>query len=163
MLNLYYVRILFVFPVVCLILLSAQINRQKYFSVNDDTFLQYGWLKPDKNRELYHSNYKKSYQALEEIQPYLRELGIKRSDKVISIPDYSPNISLYLMDQKGYTDFGFNDLKNDHRMDKFIQSGAGYLIINDSSLLSKRKYLKSYTSNQIGEYKNVSIYKLNNK
>ena len=40
--------------------------------------------------------HEKIYKDLEDITPYLRSLGIERTDKVISLPDGSFNISLYL-------------------------------------------------------------------
>ncbi|MEO6189721.1 MAG: glycosyltransferase family 39 protein, partial [Saprospiraceae bacterium] len=51
----------------------------------------------------YHWNYDNTLKPLETIKPYLASLGISRDDFVISIPDQSLNISLYLMDVKGFT------------------------------------------------------------
>jgi hypothetical protein len=155
-----YAKIFFSLGVLYLILLSAQINRQKYFTSNEDFIVKHGILKHNESKDWYHHTYSKTYKALEEITPYLRELGIKRTDKVISIPDESPNKTLYLMDQKGFTDFVFNELEVTEKMERFIHLGAKYIIINDTSIFSKRAYLKKYTSDQIGEYKNVHIYKL---
>jgi hypothetical protein len=154
------VKIGFLIPVLYLMILTAQINRQKYFSYNDDFIVKHGLLKTDENREWYHWNYKNTFKALEEITPYLRQLRIQRTDKVLSIPDYSPNISLYLMDQKGYTDFGFNDVTDQSRIQKYIDKGTNYLIVNDTSVLTKRSYLNDFIDKKMGQYKNVFIYKL---
>jgi len=45
--------------------------------------------------------YKEDIQPFEEITPYLRSIGIKKVDRVISLSDNSINISLYFMNQKG--------------------------------------------------------------
>ena len=63
------------------------------------------------------------------------------------------------MEQKGFTDFGYNDLKRKERIESFIQSGAKYLIVNDTSII-KKEHLQDFTYKKIGEYKNVAIFKL---
>ena len=108
----------------------------------------YGW--PNDN----HLKYTK---ALENITPYLRSLKISEKDKVMFMNDPSLNISLYLMGQKGYTDYGFNHTTED--MDNKIELGVKYLILNDSSLLNEN-YLKPYLQNKIGQYKNIHIFKV---
>ena len=97
-------------------------------------------------------------QDFENITPYLRELSIERTDKVISIPDLSCNISLYLMDQKGWTSFG-NDNTDSIKIAEKIQLGAKYLIISDS-ILYEQSYLKPFIKQKIGCYKNIDIYDL---
>ena len=110
----------------------------------------YGWPNED---------YLKYDQALEDITPYLRnELHISEKDKVFFLHDQSFNISLYLMDQKGYTDYG-GLLKDTAFVNRKIAEGVKYLFINDSSLLGE-PYLKPYVNNRIGKYKNIFIYKL---
>ena len=109
----------------------------------------------------YRWYYGNNVKAFETITPYLRSLGISRDDEVISIPDGSPNISLYLMDQKGYNDNDFGGLKKADRIKEFIHLGSKYLIISDSSLLDC-DWLKPYLENKIGAYQNVIIYNLKN-
>ncbi len=48
-------------------------------------------------------SYGNSTKPLETITPALRKAGIDRADRVLSIPDESFDITLYLMDQKGLT------------------------------------------------------------
>ena len=92
------------------------------------------------------------------ITPYLRELNIKRTDKVISIPDLSVNISLYFMDQKGWTSFGNSKYDSTIIAEK-IKLGARYLIINDSTLY-KEDFLQPFINQKTGSYKSIDIYDL---
>lgn len=110
-----------------------------------------GWMNS------HHLQYTK---ALETITPYLRELGIERNDLVISIPDNSINISLYLMDQKGYTSYG-TDFNDSSAFANKINLGVKYLIINDTSLLSQ-DFIQPFLKDKIGEYQNINIYDLQN-
>ncbi len=107
----------------------------------------------------YHWDYNNHFKALETITPYNRSLGIKREDKVISIPDQSINISLVLMDQKGFSEFGYGELVGETRIRTFIGMGAKYLIINDEALL-KAPDIQPFLVNKLGQYKNVSVYDL---
>ncbi len=101
------------------------------------------------------------FQPLETITPYLRSLGIERTDKVICFPDKSINTPLYLMDQKGWTGYGDINLNRGEKIAKRIKSGAVYLIILDSTIC-KEDNIQPYIKNKIGSYKNVDIYDLRN-
>jgi len=85
-------------------------------------------------------------QHLLSITPLLRENGIKKEDKVISIPDASPNISLVAMDQQGWTNYRETGVSEEFIEEK-INSGAQYLIFSNTSDLkaeSLEKYLKYF-------------------
>lgn len=110
----------------------------------------------------YNDHHRKYYSGLTDIEPYLDSLGVTYDKKVISIPDHSVNISLYLMNRKGFTDFGYPYLsQDDNDMDFYMARGAEYLVVTDTSILEERKYLKPYTKELIGQHKNVFIYNLN--
>lgn len=98
-----------------------------------------------------------TYKDVHTITPYLRSIGINATDKIISLPDPTPNYSLYLMGQPDWTDVvpNIDSLK----IFKFINLGAKYMIITETEPLS-RTYLKSYLNNKIGEYGTISIFKL---
>lgn len=139
---------------------AVVIQRVKYDT--GDTFVKHTVVldQTEKGVWIYFENVHNSrYAALDSITPYLRELGIHRTDKVISIPDGSPNITLSLMDQKGFTDFGFNQFRGEERIQRFIELGARYLIINDPSVTGEA-YLKPYLHRKIGQFRNVSVYRL---
>lgn len=105
-----------------------------------------------------NTDYKKYYEALDEIPPYLRSIGIHRDDKVISLPDPSWNVSLYLMDQKGWTAIGGKG-KGKDRIEYFKSKGAKYLIIFDPKVYQD-EYISDYIQHKVGKYKNVDIYSL---
>jgi hypothetical protein len=102
------------------------------------------------------------------VTPYLREIGINANDTIISIPDGS-NASLYLMNQKGwteYTDARFNrGSKLRYNQDSAgiqssITKGAKYLIVNGVNELYSKTYLQGYCTNLAGKYNNVLIFNL---
>ena len=107
-----------------------------------------------------HEEYSKTLQPIETVTPYLRSLGIKRADKVISIPDPSFNISLYLMDQKGFTATRESLQADSTRINQYKGLGAEYVVLNDTHLL-RTTCLAHVNMQEIGQYKNVFIYKLN--
>lgn len=118
-----------------------------------------GWMNNfSENKDLYS------------ITPYLRQIGISSDDTVISIPDGS-HVSLYLMNQKGwteYTDARFN--KGNPRpynqdsagIQHSIDKGAKYLIVNGIKELYNKPYLQSYCTHLAGNYNNVLIFNLKN-
>mgnify|MGYP000187149210 CR=1 FL=1 len=119
-----------------------------------------GWMNDySQNKDIY------------EITPYLRQIGISAADTIISIPDRS-HASLYLMDQKGwteYTDEKFNAGTRIHYnqdsagIQTSINRGAKYLILNGISLLKSQPYLQNYCTSLIGWYNNVLIFDLKNR
>jgi hypothetical protein len=102
------------------------------------------------------------FHGLADIEPKLREAGIKKFDKVISLPDPSINISLNMMNQPGYTDFIKMNIPVDERIDFQISKGAKYLVLTDSllHLKEKRAYVKNYMKRKVLTHKNVVVYDL---
>lgn len=98
--------------------------------------------------------------SLYRIEPYLRSIGIKRTDTVVSVPDPSPNISLYLMNQVGYSE-AYTD--EHYNIDVFVgMSKAKYLIVNDSNYCSKPPYDKyCRRDNLVGQFEGIKIFKTN--
>lgn len=88
----------------------------------------------------------------------LRKHGIKKTDLVISIPDPSPNISLVLMDQYGFTNYR-EDNKDSLSINHSIERGAKYLIVSDNREYEK-EYLKPFLKNMLFEYKGIGVFKV---
>lgn len=125
--------------------------------------LEYRYTNPSNLENLANNPY---YQ----ITPYLRELGISREDRVISLPG-SSHINLVLMDQKGWTqwtDHKLNQAKeyrynrNEEGIKKSINNGARYLIIDNIEYLYQNTFLQDFTKNLIGKFHEVLIFDLLN-
>jgi hypothetical protein len=100
--------------------------------------------------------------GLEDIQPQLRSLGVEPLDKVICMPDPSINISLNMMNQPGFTDYGFINKTGKERIDFFIAKGANYLLIMDKRIYkdTTKSYILPFCEHKILKYKNVDVYDL---
>ncbi len=118
-----------------------------------------------KHKGFYNVMHKKCFSGFIGMEKYNREkLGIEFSDLVICIPDPSNNISLYLMNQPGWTEYGAGHLKGANRIDYLIEKGAKFLFISDPNILNNEQYdyLIPYMKNKIGQYKNVAVFDLTN-
>jgi hypothetical protein len=106
-----------------------------------------------------HTGYELHLNSCRDITPTLRKLGIRRDDKVISIPDGSINVSLALMDQKGFSDFGFTDHAGIDRMQHFIRLGANYLVVNDLAVTNE-EWVKPFLGYRMADAGLTRIYDL---
>ncbi len=106
-----------------------------------------------------NSYYITNIRSFGEISPYLRSLGINKEDRVISLSDNSINISLYLMNQKGWTNYGINT--DSLKIRQRIEQGAKYLLISDIKTYDEQS-VKPFITNKIGQFNNIDIYKLIN-
>lgn len=75
------------------------------------------------------------YEDTDAVRHFLAEQGIHYPDKVISIPDPSPNTSLYFLNLLGWTDLYRQSPYDAAAVREFAGYGAKYLIINDPALL----------------------------
>ncbi len=121
---------------------------------------------PNRVLEYWNWNYydwEVHFKDYEGIVPYLRSLGIKFEDKVISIPDETPNKTLALLNQKGFSDYHYSvNYKGSMATVRKIELGAKYMIVQgEESLL--REDVAPFIQNQIGEYNGIKIYKLAGK
>ena len=143
-----------------LIYKTAVINRMKY-SIND-WFVENNFI-IDKDVVKYWSWFHKDFynhtKAYETISPYLEKIGVKSNDRVLSLPDESINISLYLMDRKGYSGFGYGELNIEQKMNLYKKHGVHYLVI-DTVYLHQQEKLSVYIDKNIGKYENLEIFSL---
>lgn len=108
-----------------------------------------GW----KNR-----TYNEHLRAVGELEPVLLKLGIGIDDKVISIPDRSINISLYLMNRRGYCNYN-SRFDKPGAFQQRIDQGAKYLIVNNTLVLND-SLVRPFIKYPILTYKNVKIFDL---
>ena len=137
-------------------------TRIKYFDQN--TFVAQNFISNDENKfwDWQKWNYKNNFKAFETIRPFIKKIGIKRNDLVLSIPDLSPNITLYFMDVKGYSSL-YNEARPFKiQIEESIKKGVKYLIINDHSIYSDTS-ISPYLRNKIGTFENIDIYSLKKK
>jgi hypothetical protein len=104
-----------------------------------------------------NENYIENIQPFKEITPYLQSIGIKKDDRVISLSDNSINITLYFMNQKGWTNYGISG--DSAKIKEVINLGAKYLFIYDKEIY-KEQSIQPFLNNRIGEFKNIDIYAL---
>ncbi len=145
-----------------LIAQGAAVNRLKYDV--DESFEPNRYLIKQSQVDYwryFHWDYKNEKKAFETITPYLRSIGISRNDKIISMSDGSINISLYFMDQKGLSKYGFSWLDDNDRIKFAMEQGCKYMVISDKDL-NKQSIDSRYLSQEVGCYKNIHIYNLSN-
>jgi len=99
------------------------------------------------------------FSSLKEARPWLRELGVERTDTVLSIPDQSPCITLYLMDVKGYTQLYMPDKTVQEQIEYAKSMGADYLMIQNKDLL-KDTAVQKLSDNFIGQRKMLTVFRL---
>jgi hypothetical protein len=89
---------------------------------------------------------------------YARSLGIRENDRVVSAYDGSPQITLYLMNQKGVT------VSRDAELSSIIEiysNQVDYLVLNDSSAMQNPQ-VAALNAQFLGAKNNVYFYRLKN-
>ncbi len=92
------------------------------------------------------------------IEPRLRELGVRKEDKVIFLDDQAINSALVLMGNRGWTGFGL-DLLALGRIDELITHGAHYLLFTERKWLDDPR-LASYLTAPVAQVGGVRIFDL---
>lgn len=162
----YYLLNLFILPVIVLILgfetfknVNPKWYKSIYVKIGFSLFMVYVVYNTTEKNQIRHEGWYDTYAEYEnlyDIAPYLRSLGIEQDDKVISLPDNTPSLSLYLMNQKGWTLMKYNTKKD---IDFFISKGAKYLIINGMEYTHINDF-DDIKKEFVGEKEDVFIYKL---
>ncbi len=133
-------------------------------NINQDSFCKYYPFITEEEKKFsdwFHYNYENTIKPLETITPYLRNIGIERTDKVVCIPDPSFNIDLYLMDQKGFTATEASISSDSTSLINYKNQGAKYIVITDTTIISKINLRKYVLGDAVGRYKNIEIYRVN--
>jgi len=103
--------------------------------------------------------YIENIQPFRDIPNYLHSIGINKEDRVISLSDSSINITLYMMNMKGWTQFGTSKSEVTTAIRDRIKMKAKYLILYDKSQ-EKWLNIQPFLANKIGQFKNIEIFKL---
>jgi hypothetical protein len=96
---------------------------------------------------------------LETVESYLEKIGIAKDDLVITQPDPSFNINLYLMNRRGWSAMG-DEANTEEGIVRRINKGAKYLIVTNSRVGIEHPHLSRFLVNPIGAYHNILIYDL---
>ena len=95
----------------------------------------------------------------EDMKPYLAGIGVEETDRIISPSDPSFNVSLYLMNHKGWT--AYFDCDKKENIELLIKKGAKFMVISDPKTLEKES-LQTFITEPIGEFKGIQVFKLKN-
>ena len=97
----------------------------------------------------------------DQFREYLTSIGVEQNTQIISVPDLSPNTTLYLINRPGYTEWVGTSgapMEEGHIRD-FIGRGAEYLIVHDPNYLTKEN-ISTFKEYEVGDYKGVKIFDL---
>lgn len=94
-------------------------------------------------------------QQINEVEPYLRKIGVKPTDIILSVPDGSPNISLVAYGNPGYSSDLFG--KGTYSVQFCKEHGAKYMIVANGTAIHEPAY-EPFTKKLIGRYKDIYIY-----
>jgi hypothetical protein len=90
------------------------------------------------------------------VEPALRALGISRFDQVVSVPDPSPNITLYYLNQPGHTEClgWFEAYKDD-----LPASPLKYAVVGNETFLNDSAFMNSLDT-LLGMHHEIRIYRI---
>lgn len=97
-------------------------------------------------------------QVLNKIQPLLDSLGVDENKKVVILPDQTFNLSLYLVDRKGWTSFGGRPKRE--IVEKGIRHGAEFLIIIHPDVYLEPQ-MEAFKEFRVGQLENAQVIDLN--
>jgi hypothetical protein len=105
-----------------------------------------------------NSRHERLTKPLEDITPWLRSQGIRREDRFLVPGDSTINVSLYLADQKGWTDYA--DLSSPVTVDSFIRMGADHLMVLSNGLQGRDWLLEKFPDS-VGMFGGVQVWRRN--
>jgi len=91
------------------------------------------------------------------MREYNRSIGIEPNDLIVYIGDPSFNVSLYLLDQKGWTSFYLNGTKTSEGIQDKIDLGAKYLFIYRKHEMD-HAFLLPFLNHKLGEFEGTEVY-----
>jgi hypothetical protein len=98
------------------------------------------------------SNFNHAFYEHEEVRAFLKENGIEYPDLVLSLPDKSPNVTLYYMNLPGWTELYSPGAYDTAKVKRIASFGAKYLIISNKDYLDSPALQGAYVK-PIANYK----------
>ena len=89
----------------------------------------------------------------------LTRFGIPPDARVVCVPDFSFNCSLYLLDRPGWTDFGHLVSDDPAQMRKCIAMGARFLLTTTDPVLIKPG-IRPFLSRPLGTFEKVRVFRI---
>lgn len=97
------------------------------------------------------------WQSYARLASHWDAIGVGSKEKVISMADPSFNISLYLMQRKGWTNYP--NFENPETLEKAMQNGASILVVADTAWLSK-PILQPLLTHPIDTFEQLYIFRI---
>ena len=144
--------------ILCLLIYKTALTNRMKYSV-EDPWLNYNYVVADQRIDFwrwFHNDYRRHKKAYETLSPYLRELGLDREDRILTFSDRSINITLYLMDQKGFSSFGYGAYTLEEKMKLYAKNEVDFIILDENT--NDAQTLAPYLGKKIGQHENLLIY-----
>lgn len=93
------------------------------------------------------------------LQKYMQEIGLTENKTVLSLPDPSPNITLYLLRRRGATSYGIANAGPASYANLILGRNHDYLVITDPALLTDPTVAPTLPE-KVGTYGDVHFFKL---
>lgn len=88
---------------------------------------------------------------------FIDSIGIQKTDRVICMPDKTPDGLLCIIGRQGWSEYNFNR-EDTVAINNLVKAGAKYLIVQNPFILSEPA-LANYTGNYVAHYDNFYVYK----
>ena len=92
------------------------------------------------------------YLSSNEMQLFLEKNGVSQDKSIISLPDDSPNKTLYQLKRKGFTEF------NDY--ESILKDKKADFLIVENNFAQQHTLLEPYLKDSIGNFNGFVLYKL---
>jgi len=89
---------------------------------------------------------------------FIDSIGIQKTDRVICMPDKTPDALLCIIGRQGWSEYNLNR-EDTVSINNLVKAGAKYLIVQHPSVLTEAA-IGNYTGNYVGHYDNFYVYKL---
>ena len=104
----------------------------------------------------HYNNFNEDFYHLDD---WLTTQGIKKDSPILSVYDFSPNVTLYFMNRKGLTNLYHHELT-----DEFVAHAKGigikHLLVHGKGLQNPKNAQK-YCSDTLASYVNIHLFELN--
>jgi hypothetical protein len=104
-----------------------------------------------------NSHYTRVTSHFREIRPFLDSIGITSDDKVLSLSDNSINITLYLMNQKGWTNYGIES--DSVKIREKVNLGAKYILTTDEATIQDNG-VRPFVGEKLGRFRTIEVFEI---